>query len=311
MKFLIFLLMMLFTCLIFANPLPDPVEYRKYSPYDSGWDHYDRPEKNYTFYRETMEDDRFNVNRETVVYRGKYVENELIEVVMFQLDDSTAEEFKSNFFIADNCAEDGEYLYISNLNCEDFVGKRSTYGCRNYIGIDYDESGGYKMEECDETLYTTLSMDEEEFRSLMTQTFYDASKLLVKEDMIDFGDVYVGEFREMGITFEAGSRVYSSKISPNSMEFESTDFSFVPDSCSCYEVFTDNQCVCKVRFTPTKSGEISEFVNLRNYGDMIEFRGNGIDLPEVDADVDVNLDVNETVDDETEKGSSGCALVVL
>lgn len=124
-----------------------------------------------------------------------------------RIEEQNSLEYGSNLLISDTCLEFGKnYLYISNLDCSQFVSDYYSRDCKNYATISHSRK--IALYECDETMLTPVTLSEDEIEKMKSDMHYEEATLAIEEESLDFGDVVIGQTSEKEIIVQNLSETF-------------------------------------------------------------------------------------------------------
>ncbi len=292
-------MLFLSTLFSFANPLPEPIEYKKHD--------YENELKN-NFFRVTSYDEMYNVTLEKVMYRGLIIDNRISDIVKFDIDEYSSVADYHELEIIDHCAHPGTYFYISDLDCTEFINEFNSLQCRNYAVIVHEIP--FYENSCDQSRYTSVDLSEDEIESMKTETSGGGSSFVLDTEEINFGEVEVGSSIEKEII-----------VTNVSEQFKGTPYYSISDCYEDYEDNSDDKACFKIikspgllnpkekgslviRFEPLEGKEYdTPLCNYWSYTNLMILRGVGISVVEDKEDGDNDSDYEK-------KSSAGCSMLI-
>lgn len=288
-------MLFLSTLFSFANPLPEPIEYKKHD--------YENELKN-NFFRVTSYDEMYNVTLEKVMYRGLIIDNRISDIVKFDIDEYSSVADYHELEIIDHCAHPGTYFYISDLDCTEFINEFNSLQCRNYAVIVHEIP--FYENSCDQSRYTSIDLSEHEIELMKTEMSAGRAWFSVDIEEIDFGYVEIGRSAEKEILITNRSESFKGyprdkvNIDPWSDGFEITEY---PQLLNPGEKGS-----FKIKFEPLENMEYISSLYIDNSSEPVILKGTGGISENIDED---NDEYNSSTDSNNEKDSGGCNITVF
>ena len=270
----IFYSILIFSFVVSANVADPEIMYMQYNGGIS-----DLPEslaESNSIYRNARFDKDFGIDFETTIYRITLDDDEITDIVKYELiEENLSYFYDMQFFVfSDHCVKLGKYLYISDLDCDQYQDDFRSLGCLNYVTVIIDEAIDSAL--CDPEIYEEVQLDEQEIDELKSETQRAEAFFVFEKEEIDFGKVCVGQYKDKKVvvknaTLFKNKSYFRDQIISEGFEIIKTD---AEDDCCNIEVFEpQQQCYLKIRFSPENNIPYSELIHADN--DELNLKGEG------------------------------------
>ena len=303
-----------------ANLAPPSIEYVKYEGGINGIP--DDIEKSNTIYRDADLDSVFDIQRESTVYRATLEDDKITEIVKFNIDEKNKTYFSnySRFMFSDHCVEQGKYLYISDLDCSEFINEFRSVQCMNYAEIEFEEPTDNSL--CDLEEYEDVELTEDQINTLKTGMQGRWATLGIDEYQLAF-NAEIGSEDDRLITIKNESNEFKSSLILYEDRFPDEPFHVIlsdaEGSCKHGLILAPQEsCTLYIRFAPEAAGIYEDEFWIESsyyYYDYVDLTGRctGEVSDDSEIDDDQKSDELETNDDAVtgENNTEGCSVIIF
>ena len=301
-------LIMFSSFMIAANVAPPVIEYVKYEGGIS-----DVPasiENSNTIYRDADLDSLFDIQRESIIYRATLEDDQITKIVKFNIDEENKTYYSDyyRFMFSDHCVEQGKYLYISDLDCSEFINEFRSVRCMNYAEIEFEEPTDTTL--CNPDKYENVELTEDQINTLKTGMSGNWATLEIEEYQLAF-NAEIGSKDDRLITIKNESDKFKSFLELFEDRFPKDPFHVIlsdaEGSCKHGLILAPQEsCTLYIRFAPEAAGIYEDEFWIESsyyYYDYVDLTGRCTGEVSDDLDNEVDEDnLNSDSDSETNDG---------